>query len=445
MNMGQGRAAGGKIYIGGLLVLAVLGLWAGCSQRGAEQKEPVAPERKILYYRNPMNPAITSPAPKKDEMGMDYIPVYAETEPSIKPSPNAVYISPQFVQNMGVVSEEVEKRPLSRTVRASGEVVFDERRIFTVTTKVMGWVDKLYVNYTGALVRKGQPLFELYSPDLVSAESEYLQSLKYLQEMETSGSPESIRIGREMAASARRRLLNWDIPESQIAALEKSGEAKKNLTFYSPDTGFVIEKDILQGQQVMPGMPLYKIANLAEVWVMAAIYQHEFPWVKLGADAQVELSYLPGQSFAGKVAWISPTVSRETKTAQVRVQVKNTPGFELRPGMFATVIIKSTLPEPVTAVPDQAVIRSGQRNVAIIDLGRGYFEPREVTLGVSGEGYVQVLSGLSEGERIVVSSQFLIDSESNLRTALQQMGHQHGAPAPPAHEMPGMTEHGVRP
>jgi Cu(I)/Ag(I) efflux system membrane fusion protein/cobalt-zinc-cadmium efflux system membrane fusion protein len=311
-------------------------------------------------------------------------------------------------------------------------VDFDERKVYTVTTKVMGWADKLYANYTGALIKKGQPLFDLYSPDLVSAQNEYLQSLSYLKSIQESGAEESIKTAEQMVQSARKRLLNWDIPESEIAALGKAGAAKKNLTIYSPDDGFVVDKMVLEGQQVMPGMALYKIANLSKVWVMGNIYQYELAWVKTGQEAKVDLSYLPGRKFSGTITYISPTIDDATKTAKVRVEIPNTPDFDLKPGMFATVVLTSTLPEPVIAVPEQAIIRSGARNLAVVSLGNGYFEPREVELGVSGGGYVQALSGIAEGEQIVVSSQFLIDSESNLKAAVQQMTIHQGSTVVPA-------------
>lgn len=401
--------------------------------QGAPETAVKPGEKKILYYRNPMNPEVTSPVPKQDEMGMDYVPVYAETvQTPVAPGASAVHVSPAFEQKIGVVTEEVKKRSLAREIRTSGIVDFDERRVYTVTTKVMGWADKLYANYTGALIKKGQPLFELYSPDLVSAQNEYLQSLTYLKSMQESGSEESIKTAEQMVQSARKRLLNWDIPEGEIAALEKTGTARKYLTIYSPDDGFVVDKMVLEGQQVMPGMALYKIANLSRVWVMGDIYQYELAWVKIGQEAEVDLSYLPGRKFSGTVTYISPTIDEATKTAKLRVEIANTPGFELKPGMFATVVITSALPEPVVAVPEQAIIRSGERNLAVVALGNGYFEPREVELGVSGGGYVQAVSGISEGELIVVSSQFLIDSESNLKAAVQQMTLHQGSTVVPA-------------
>jgi len=225
--------------------------------------------------------------------------------------------------------------------------------------------------------------------------------------------------------SARRRLLNWDIPESEIAVLESRGTPKKTMTFYSPVDGFVMEKMVNKGQNVMAGMELYKIADLSTVWILADIYQYELPWVKVGQKADIHLSYMPGKNFQGTVTYIYPMLSMETKTARVRIEVRNTPDLELKPEMFATVEIVSPVIVNAIAVPEQAIIRSGERNIAVISLGGGYFDPREVKLGVTADGYIQILDGIKEGEKIVISSQFLIDSESNLKAAISQMS-EHG-------------------
>ncbi len=409
------KLMGGIVLL--LLAAAALGVMA-CKPRKTEPKQP---ERKILYYRSPMNPAQTSPVPKKDEMGMDYVAVYAEEETGTGAGPAAVKVSAAVVQKIGVVTEEVKLRSLSRTVRATGALDFNETKVYTVTTKVMGWAQKLYVSYTGQKVRKGEPLFEFYSPDLVNAQLEYLQALKYPRTAGPGVPAEVANAQEELVSSAKRRLLYWDIPEGEIKALEKRGIPSKTLTMVSPDNGVVVEKMILEGQQIMPGMELYKIADLSTIWVIASIYQYELPWVKVGDAAEIELSYLPGQTFTGAVTFISPVLDMDTKTVSVRIEVKNTPDFELKPGMFATVKIKSAMTVNAVAAPEQAIIHSGERDFAVMSLGNGYFEPREVKLGVSADGYVEALSGISEGEIIVISSQFLIDSESNLRAAVQQL------------------------
>lgn len=418
-------------------------------------------DRSVLYYRDPMNPEITSETPKKSSDGMDFVPVYAEESgqsgekkiayykdpmhpwyTSEKPGKapdcgmdlvpvyegesdaKGIKIDPTTVQNIGVKVEDVVKRKLNKVIRTVGKIDYDERRVFSVNSKVMGWVEKLYVDYTGKLVRKGEPMMELYSPELVTTQEEYLQALNYQKKLQRSSLEEAKKGSDDLIQSARRRLLNWDIPESEIQALEQRGAPKKTMTIYSPADGIVMEKMVRPGQNVMAGMELYKIADLSTVWVLADIYQYELPWIRLGQSVDIELSYLPGRSFKGTITYIYPYLSEETKTAKVRIQVHNTASIDLKPDMFATVKIVSPLSLEAVVVPDQAIIRSGERNIAVIALGGGYFDPREVKLGVQSEGYVQVLDGIKEGEKIVISSQFLIDSESNLKAAIRQMsGH----------------------
>jgi RND family efflux transporter MFP subunit len=415
-------------------------------------------ERKILYYRDPMNPEITSPTPKKAPDGMDYVPVYDVSQkgngkrriayykdpmhpwytsdrPGKAPDcgmdlvpvyegesdAEGIRIDPITIQDMGVQVATVKRRKLDKIIRTTGVVSYDERRLFSVNTKIMGWVEKLYVDYTGMVVREGQPLMELYSPELVTTQQEYLQALRYRKKMQSS-SLEEARLGSDdLVQSAKRRLLYWDIPESEIEALEQRGTPKKTMTIYSPADGVVMEKMVQQGQNVRAGVELFKIADLSTVWIMADIYQYELPWVKLGQTADVELSYLPGKTFKGKITYVYPYLNDETKTAKVRVEIRNTPTFELKPDMYATVKIVSPVAVDAIAVPDQAVIRSGERNIVVVALGGGYFDPRTVKLGVMANGYDQVLDGIKEDEKIVVSSQFLIDSESNLKAAISQM------------------------
>lgn len=453
----------------------VLGLAIGWFVFRPSTQSGGSKDRKVLYYRDPMNPQITSESPKKSSDGMDFVPVYAEEsgqagerkiayykdpmhpwytsdKPGIAPDcgmdlvpvyegesdAKGIKIDPATVQNIGVKVEEVVKRKLNKVIRTVGKIDYDERRVFSVNTKVMGWVEKLYVDYTGKLVRKGEPLMELYSPELVTTQEEYLQALNYQRKLQQSSLEEAKKGSDDLIQSARRRLLNWDIPESEIRALEQRGAPKKTMTIYSPADGIVMEKMVRSGQNVMAGMELYKIADLSTVWVLADIYQYELPWIKRGQSVDIELSYLPGRSFKGTITYIYPYLSEETKTAKVRIQVRNTASIELKPDMFATVKIVSPLSIEAVVVPDQAIIRTGERNIAVIALGGGYFDPREVKLGVQSDGYVQVLDGIKEGERIVISSQFLIDSESNLKAAVSQMSGHSGMPARPE----GATEAG---
>jgi Cu(I)/Ag(I) efflux system membrane fusion protein len=449
-----------KIVITAILSV-VIGLAGGWLIFRPASHASSSTERKILYYQDPMNPQITSSAPKKASDGMDFVPVYEEAgtgtgerkiayykDPmhpwytSDKPGKapdcgmdlvpvyegesngKGIKIDPVVVQNIGVKFEDVVKRKLSRIIRTVGKVDFDERRIYSVNSKIMGWVEKLYVDYTGKLIHKGEPLMELYSPELVSTQEEYLQALKYRKKLESSSLEEARKGSDELIQSAKRRMGNWDVPESEIKALEERGTPNKTMTIYSPADGVVIEKMVQKGQNIMGGMELFKIADLSTVWILAEVYQYELPWVKLGGQVEIELSYLPGKSFKGTITYIYPYLNMESKTAKVRVEVPNTQSFDLKPGMFATVKISSPVTVYDVAVPEGAIIRSGERNVAVMALGGGYFDPRDVKLGVTADGYVQILDGIREGEKIVVSSQFLIDSESNLKAAISQMvGH----------------------
>lgn len=408
--------------------------------RSSAPPGPKPGERKILYYRDPMNPQITSPTPRKAPDGMDYVPVYEEeagTEAG--GAKRGIRIDPRMMQASGVRVEEVKRRPMSRVIRAVGQVAYDERLLHNMNAKFMGWVEKLYVDYTGKSVKKGDPLMEIYSPDLVTTQEEYLLALRHRKGLQASDVPEARAEADELVQSARRRLLFFDVPEHEIEDLERRGAPKKTLMLHSPATGVVIEKSVLAGTQVMPGAPLFKIADLSNVWVLADVYQYELAWVRLGMAAEVELSYLPGKRFSGKITYINPYLSTETRTVKVRVEVPHDAGpAEIKPDMFATVVIRSPLAAEAVAVPEQAIIHSGTRNVAVMALGGGYFEPREVKVGVSAEGYVEVLEGIQPGEQIVTTSQFLIDAESNLRSAVAAMtGHEGMAmPAKPAAPTP---------
>ncbi len=394
-------------------------------------------ERKVLYYRDPMNPQITSPAPKKSSDGMDYVPVYGgdgEGEAGAQAAGEAkrgVRVDPRMMQASGVRVEEVKTRPMSRVIRAVGQVTYDERLLYNLNAKFMGWVEKLYVDYTGKLVRKGDPLMEIYSPDLVSSEEEYLLALRHRRGLQASNAIEARGQGDELVRSSRQRLLFFDIPLHEIDELERRGAPKKTLMLHSPATGVVIEKSVVAGTQVTPGAPLFKIADLSNVWVLADIYQYELAWVKPGMAADVELSYLPGKPFAGKVTYVYPYLGPETRTVKVRVEVPHHPGnIELKPDMFATVVIRSPIVRESVVVPEQAIIHSGTRNIAVMALGGGYFEPREVKLGVAADGDVEVLEGMKPGEQLVTASQFLIDAESNLRSAAAAMSSQEGMAVP---------------
>lgn len=437
----------------------VLGLGIGWLVFNTSSTTNESQQRKIKMYRDPMNPQITSATPKKSSDGMDFVPVYEEeskgakkiayykdpmhpwfTSPTPGKSPDCgmdmvpvyegesdakgIKIDPVVVQNIGVKIEPVVRKKLSKVIRTVGKVDYDETKVYSINTKIMGWVENLYVDYTGMLVRKGDPLMELYSPELVSTQEEYLQAIHYRNQLNENSTEDARNGADRLVESAKRRLLNWDISEQEIKDLAKRGTPKKILTIFSPVDGIVMEKMIFKGKNVMVGMDLYKIADLSTVWVQADIYQYELPWVSVGNQVEIELSYSPGKIFRGRITYINPMLNMETKTIKVRVEIQNTAKIEFKPEMYANVKITSPIMVNAVVVPDQAIIRSGERNIVVIALGGGYFEPRDIKLGVSSEGYVQVLDGVHEGENIVVSSQFLIDSESNLKAAINQMaGH----------------------
>lgn len=433
-------------------VCIVLGIGAGWllfgppSKRGIDQEgkevggQETSKVRTIAYYKDPMHPWFTSDRPgKAPDCGMDMVPVY-EGESDVK----GVRIDPVMMQNIGVKTEVAGRRRLSRTIRTVGKVEYDETRLHNINTKIMGWVEKLYVDYTGSTVRKGDPLLDIYSPDLVNTQQEYLLALRYRDRLQASSVEEAKKSAEELVATAKRRLLYWDISPEQIQEIENLGVPKKVMTIYSPADGIVMEKMVVNGQNVMAGMTLYVIADLSRIWVLADIYQYETAWVESNQDAEVELSYVSGKKFPGTVAYVYPFLSEESRTVKVRVEVSNPKGrILLKPGMFATVTIRSPQAVNAIAVPEQSVLRSGERNIVVVSLGGGYFDPREVNLGVIADGYVQVLEGLKEGETIVTSSQFLIDSESNLKAAILSMGAHggHGMSTPAAGERPQLEQH----
>jgi len=384
----------------------------GSSESGQEKK------KKIKYWVAPMDPTYIRDKPGKSPMGMDLIPVYEGEEQ--EPEKGTVKIDPVTVQNMGVRTEKVERRPLSVKVRTVGYVTYDEERVKHINTKITGWVEKLFVNTTGEEIQKGQQLLSIYSPELVATQEEYLQALKYGREVSGSGYAEVKGGADSLIEASRKRLLLMDIDSSQIKALEERGEVQKSMVLSSPAQGIVTKKNVVEGMKIDPGMELYSIADLSQVWIIASVYEYELPFLKLGQEAEITLPYEPGTRYAGKVTFIYPYLSAKTRTAQVRMEFKN-PGLKLKPDMYADVVIKTGTGGKVLLVPTEAVIRTGTRNVVVKSLGGGKFLPSEVTVGPENEGFIQVLSGLAEGEEIVTSGQFLIDSESNLREAINKM------------------------
>lgn len=337
--------------------------------------------------------------------------------------PDSVLLSPIKQQLAGVRTGVVEVKDLEATVRTVGIVDYDERKVARIHTKIEGWIEEIFVDFTGKSVKKGDPLFSVYSPELVATQEEYLLALKAKRYLEGSPVQEVAQSGHSLLEAAKRRLLLWDITEEQIRELEEKGTPKKSLTLYSPINGIVIKKEAYKGNFVKPEMELYTIADLSTVWVQADIYEYELPLIKMGQAATVSLSYYPGQVFKGKVVYIYPYLKDKTRTIRVRFEFPNTPDWKLKPEMFSNVEVKIKLGRKL-AVPEEAVLDSGTRQIVFVDKGDGMFEPREVKLGTKLDTYYEVLSGLSRGEKVVTSANFLIDSESRLKAAMGAMpGH----------------------
>jgi Cu(I)/Ag(I) efflux system membrane fusion protein len=386
----------------------------------AEAEAPQEKEYKVLFYRNPMNPEVTSPVPAKDEMGMDYVPVYADQDSNTDEPAGTVRIDPVTEQNIGVRTMTAEKQTLSRIIRTVGRVDYNEERITRLHPKTEGWIEKLFIDKTGEQVRKDTILLSIYSPQLVSSQQEYLLALNSLQVLKDNAF-EDIRHGaEEMVHSSRERLVLLDMPEHQIQELEESRKIKKNLHIHSPFSGIVLNIGAREGQYVTPMNELYMLADLSRIWVYADIYEDELPWVQVGDEVEIQLSGIPGRTFTGRLTYIYPYAEAKTRTVKVRLEFDN-PDLLLKPDMYANVTIHAASQLNAVVIPSEAVVRSGMREQVFIVRGPGKFEPREVKLGVSSGGMVQILEGVAAGDEVVTSSQFLIDSESKLREATAKM------------------------
>jgi len=429
MNKSTGMITGA---IAVALLAAGGGYWLG--HKGSTAKPQASTEvtagaaKKVLYYRNPMGLPDTSPTPKKDPMGMDYIAVYAGGSDEEAVPANQIKISTEKVQKLGVRVEAAQLRTLDKSVRAAGRIEPDERRLYTVAPKFEGYVERLFVNVTGQPVSKGQPLFEVYSPELVSAQREYGVAMQGVGALKDASSQAQSGM-QQLAQSSLARLKNWDVSDQQIKALTQSGTTLRTLTFRSPASGIVMEKKAVQGMRFMPGEMLYQIADLSHVWVIADVFEQDLGLVKTGATAQVKINAYPDKVFAGKVTYVYPTLKAETRTVPIRVELAN-PGLLLKPGMFAQMEMQVAAKGKVVTVPVSAVIDSGTRQIVLIEKAVGRFEPREVRLGARSDNYVEVLDGVKDGEPVVVAANFLIDAESNLKAAVG--GFASAAPATPA-------------
>jgi Cu(I)/Ag(I) efflux system membrane fusion protein len=364
--------------------------------------------KRILYYRNPMGLPDTSPTPKKDSMGMDYIPVYAGEDDD----GSTVKVATGKLQRTGVRSEIATEQVIVRPVRVPGTVQLDERRITVVATRSDAFIDKVADVTTGDRVKKGEPLMRLYSAEIATASAQYLTDL--------SGS------GRA-SAGARQRLENLAVPPDVIAAIDRSRQVQTSIIWTAPRDGVILERNAVEGMKAAPGDVLFRLADVSTVWIVADVPEYELGAVKVGATATVRVRSLPGQTFSGRLALIYPQVSKETRTTKVRIEIPNPDGL-LLPDMYADVEIASGSNTPVVAVPDSAVIDTGTRQVVILDKGEGRFEPREVKVGLQGGGFTEIRDGVAAGDRVVVAANFLIDAESNLKAALSGMTNAETAP-----------------
>ncbi|MCG3178220.1 MAG: hypothetical protein BIFFINMI_00545 [Phycisphaerae bacterium] len=412
-----------------LLIVLVGGLWAGARwnaslsagahkvwNRIAGRAAPAEAEDGVHYYTCGMHPWVILPKPGD-------CPICHMKLTPLDPSKfsGKVTIDPVVVQNIGVRIQPVTTGPLARTIRTVGTVDYDETRVRDINTKISGWIEKLDVDYLGAAVKVGDPLFEIYSPDLFAAQEEYLLAVKNAGQIGASFVPDAARGAQDLVQAARTRLLYFDIASAQIDALAKAGKPSKTMVIASPYEGVVIEKHANEGMKVNAGMQIFRLADLSKVWVMATLYEYQLPYVSLGQEAVMTLAYIPGQSWTGRVIYIYPYLNEKTREVKVRLEFQN-PGGLLKPGMFANIQLQSQLAEDRVLAPRSAIIDTGERQVAFVSLGEGQFEPRNVMMGVqAGDDRVEILDGLKPGEMVVISGQFLIDSEAKIREALAKM------------------------
>jgi Cu(I)/Ag(I) efflux system membrane fusion protein/cobalt-zinc-cadmium efflux system membrane fusion protein len=395
-------------FVAVFIATCFLSIACGQDNGSAPANTPNATESVQLYTCG-MHPDVIQEGPGTCPIcGMDLTPLHEHETPGAS-APGEISIDAVVVQNMGVRVEPARRQTVFRHVRSIGEVEVGEDQVSVVNLRFSGWVERIHVDKTGDPVDEGQRLFDIYSPDLVAAQEEYLLALR------TQG-PES-----ELVRSARRKFDLWDIAAEEIAAIAKSREVRRTLAIRSPSTGFVLDKNVMEGARVMAGEDLYRIGDLRHIWVTAEIYEFDAPWVEVGQPAQMELSHEEGKLYEGKVAYIYPSLNELTRTLGVRLEFEN-PDIRLKPGMFATVYIQHRRLDDVLAIPTEAILDSGRRKLVFVSAGDGRFEPREIVTGLVGDRHVtQVISGLEEGEEIVVSGQFLLDSESQLQEAMRKM------------------------
>lgn len=420
-----------------LTLLAAALLLAGglASCRRGEEKAATTAAAKPQYHC-PMHPTYVSDRPGTCPIcKMDLVPIAGAEAPSAAPGEGPVIagramvaLSPERRQMLGVRSEAVARRHLDLTIRTVGRVAMDERRIHHVHTKYDAYVERLDVSFTGQMVRKGEHLAALYAPELVASQQEYLLAYRAQQRLAASGVASVAKGGADLLEAARQRLLFWDMAEEDIAELERSGKVRRTVDLHAELPGYVLRKAAIHGMRVTPADVLFDIADLSAVWILADVYESDLASVELGMAAEATLPYQPGRTWRGKVTFIDPLVDPGTRTVKVRIEVANG-DYALKPEMFADVVLRKELGDALF-VPESAVLKPGERRLVFLDLGDGRLEPREIQTGARVEGGYAVLSGLAEGDRVVTSANFLIDSESSLKAALAAMG---ASPAPDPH------------
>ena len=334
-----------------------------------------------------------------------------------------VTVGPRDQTRIGVTFAPVLRAPLDRSVRTVAQVAYDETRVRTVAPLIEGWVDQLFVNFTGQAVRAGAPLFSIYSPMVVTAQQELLLARKLVSDV-AGGTPEAAQNARELLESSRRRLRYWGVPQDEVDRVEATGEVQRTVTLRSPYSGVVVEKSVLAGQRLMPGDVAYKIADLSRVWVEGEVFERDLPAVHLGARVTAEFTALPGVTRNGRVTYVYPTINPQTRTARIRVELPN-PDSVLKPGMYATIRF-SAQRDSVASVPRSAVLATGERTFVFVRSGDGRFVPTQVTLGAASDERVEILEGLSLGDTVVASGTFLVDAESNLGSLMGGMGNMPG-------------------
>jgi Cu(I)/Ag(I) efflux system membrane fusion protein len=386
--------------------------------------------RKVLFYRSPMDPKQTSPTARKDEMGMDYLPVYEDELAGSTSVPGlaTVEIDPGRQQLIGLKTSEVSQGPVGGVWRTVGRVAIDETRVRHINLKVPGFVERIYVDFVGKKVRKGDPLFSIYSPELFSAQQEYLLALKTKDGLSNAKGAVAHDVD-SLVSAARRKLALWDVPDSEIERVASTGTPEKTLVLNSPVAGVVTKKDVVEGMKLDAGAMPYEIVDLSSVWVLADVYESEIRFIRENMAAKLKLNAFPNREWKGKVMFIDPLLDPQTRTVKVRLTFPNATG-DLRPEMFGDVELLGASHEGLR-VPADAVIDSGTEKLVFVAIGEGKFQPRRVKLGESDRSYVEVLSGLSLGERVVTRANFLIDSESRLRGSLAEMAAVASEPAAP--------------